>query len=104
MAWTKTKTAILLGAVAIVVTTSTVVGIRLAQDGIVFSGLSPTGMAQVYTIATDGSVRLQTTIEETNLTDRTIQGESIELRLDKVVPPGGKTPFRVAYRLPKAAR
>ena len=211
MAWTKTKTAILVGVVAMAATTSTVVGIKLAQDGDAASELSFTGMEQVYTIAKDGSIRIQSTMEETNLTARTIQERSImdldasytatddsgrpmrmkkradrgyrvilnkpvppaqrtsytisgrldsrfepnpagdyelattqsrgnnldlhlveiwrlppgatwvtwseedfristnadgqvELRLDKVVPPGGATPLRLAYRLPKAAR
>ena len=211
MTWTKTKTAVLLGVVAMAVTTSTVVGIKLVQDGDASSELSFTGMEQLYIIAKDGSIRNQSTIEETNLTQRTIQERSImdldasytatdesgrpmrmkkradrgyrlilnqpvppaqgtsytlsgrldsrfepnqagdyelatthsrgnnldmhlvevwrlppgatlvswspedfristngdgqvELRLDKVVPPGGQTPLRLAYRLPKAAR
>jgi hypothetical protein len=77
MAWTKAKMAILSGVAALAVTTSTVVGTKLVQDQNASSGLSPTSMTELYSVSPDGSVRMQATIEETNLTSRIIRTEVI---------------------------
>ena len=81
MAWTKTKTAILAGAIAIALPTSTVVGVKLVQahnaNESPSSGLSLTRMDQLYTVGLDGSVNADVTVQENNSTRRTVRTETI---------------------------
>lgn len=80
MAWTKSKTAIAVGAVAILGTSTTLVSIKLARDYFQMfaaSGLEPTQMTQFYSVAADGNVRMRTTVEETNLTRRAVRNEYV---------------------------
>jgi len=81
MAWTKAKTAIVVGVVAILgATTTTVVSIKLVQahrappDTTI---LSPTSMNATIDIQSDGTVHFRLTAEETNSTSRTATADSI---------------------------
>jgi hypothetical protein len=81
MAWTKTKTAILAGVIALLGGTSSIVGYKVWQAHGMgessSSGLSPTMMDQIYSIEADGTVRFQGNIEEINRTSQAAHTDNI---------------------------
>jgi RNA polymerase sigma factor (sigma-70 family) len=82
MAWTKAKTAIVVGVVAILAATSTtVIGIKLARAHRSTveptTGLSPIMQTVTADIQPDGTAFFQATVEETNNTSRTISTDNI---------------------------
>jgi RNA polymerase sigma factor (sigma-70 family) len=82
MAWTKTKTAVAVGVVALLAATSTtVVGFKLTQarraDAEPVTGLSPTALTVLADIQNNGSILFQATVEETNTTGQTISVDNI---------------------------
>ena len=81
MAWTKAKTAIVVGAVAILTATSTtVVGIKMAHTHHEKAGptaaLSPLAMKGIVDMQMDGTFLFQITVEETNGTSQIIRTDS----------------------------
>ena len=131
MAWTKAKTAIVVGVVAILAATSTtVIGIKLARAHRSTveptTGLSPIMQTVTAEIQPDGTALFQATVEETNITSRTISTDNINdvdgisravdesdkpmkitkrprggvfVMLNKAVPPGGTVSYTVEGRL-----
>jgi RNA polymerase sigma factor (sigma-70 family) len=131
MAWTKTKTTIAAGVAAILVATSTTtIGVKLAQAHRAVAepatGLSPIMVNITADIASDGTIHLQGTMEDTNNTSRTISADNINdgngidravdesgkpmkitkrsrggifVMLNKAVPPGGKVSYTVEGRV-----
>ena len=81
MAWTKAKTAIVVGAVAILATTSTtVIGIKLARAHRAppdTTALTPVELDLIADIQPGGTMRFQATGAETNGTSRTASADSI---------------------------
>jgi RNA polymerase sigma factor (sigma-70 family) len=81
MAWTKAKTAIVVGAVAILAATSTtVIGIKLTRAHRAppdTTALSPVELNVIADIQPDGTILFQGTAEETNSTSRTASADSI---------------------------
>jgi RNA polymerase sigma factor (sigma-70 family) len=82
MAWTKAKTSIVVGIVAILAATSTtVIGIKLARAHRSTveptTGLSPIMQTVTADIQPDGTALFQATVEETNNTSRTISTDNI---------------------------
>ena len=82
MAWTKAKTAVVIGVTAILATTSTtVVGIKLARAHHATAkppaGLSPIMVSVTGNIQTDGAIHVQATVEETNSSGRAILTDNL---------------------------
>jgi RNA polymerase sigma factor (sigma-70 family) len=82
MAWTKAKTSIVVGIVAILAATSTtVIGIKLARAHRSTveptTGLSPIMQTVTSDIQPNGTILFQSTVEETNNTSRTISTDNI---------------------------
>jgi len=98
MAWTKAKTAVVVGVAALLAATSTtVIGVKLIQAHRAktepLAALSPIMMNVTADIAPDGTVRLQAIVEETNSTGRTIHTERIgdaNLDIDQITDEFGK--------------
>lgn len=81
MAWTKMKTAVVVGAVAILAATSTtIIGIKMAHTQHEKAGpmvsLSPSMMNGVVDMQPDGTSLFQMTVEETNGTSQIIRTET----------------------------
>ncbi len=76
MAWTKAKTAVVVGVVAILgATSTTVIGIKLARAHRPIpdtSDLSPVALNSTVDLQPDGTILFQATVEEMNRTSRTI--------------------------------
>jgi len=82
MAWTKAKTTIVVGIIALVAATSTTVVVvksRAPQPvpGNRTDGLSPTMETMTADIQSDGSVRFEATVEEVNRTSKTVNTDRI---------------------------
>ena len=81
MAWTKAKTAIVIGVAAILATTSTtVIGVKLIRAHHAppdTTALSPVAMNSTGDIQPDGTILFQFAVEETNSTSRTASADSI---------------------------
>jgi hypothetical protein len=100
MAWTKSKTAVLAGAILIAVLISAVVGFKLVhavpgnESGT--SELSPTMMRELYIVGADGSVSLELTIEESNNANHPVHTETInDLHEVTSVSDGSGRPIKV---------
>ena len=82
MAWTKAKTAVVVGVVAILaVTSTTVIGFKLAQKHRPTAkpamGLFPVMLNATANIQPDGTILFQGTVEETNNASWTTGADSI---------------------------
>ena len=104
MAWTKAKTAVVVGAVVILAATSTtVIGIKLARahraTAEPTTGLSPIMQTVTANIQPDGTILFQSKIEETNNTSRTISTDNINDAdgISRAVDESGK-PMKITKR------
>jgi RNA polymerase sigma factor (sigma-70 family) len=106
MAWTKTKTAITVSAVVLLGTTTTLVGLKLAlgywAERFAQSGLSPTQMTELYSVAADGSVQVRATVEEANLTSRVVRTDRInDLDSDYEITDESGHPMKFSKQRPR---